>query len=152
MISVRLTGFPIRLVEFTGRLPGFSVAAFVFPVTATVFFCTVFVGLELVEVFQEEVDVVQPVHEAILLVAVDVEVFTAARGGVRDGLCGQVDDDFGLGIRLDGSKELGEERFAHHDGQDEIVQLIILVNVGKEAAHDDSETVTGYRPCRVFAA
>ena len=60
-----------------------------------------FVAFRLVLIGEEVVDVVETVHEAMLLVAVDFELLALASCLVGDGLVGEVDLDDGLMVLVD---------------------------------------------------
>ena len=115
-------------------------------------FPSLFPGFYLVLVLDEEVDVVQAVHQAVFLVGVDFEMLAPACGLVRDGLAGEVNFDFCLRVSLDAGEELLEERLAHDYGKDEVVQLIVLVDVCEEARHDHPEAVVSDGPGGMFPA
>ena len=67
------------------------------------------VGLGLLFVGEQIVNIVETVHEAVLLIAVDFKVLALASGQIGNGLVGQVDTNLGLGVGLDGSEEFGKE-------------------------------------------
>ena len=73
-----------------------------------------FVSLDLVLVLEKEVDVVTCVHQAVFLVAVDVETLRFARSEAGAGLVRHIDLDLGLRVVLDGREEFGEELLAYH--------------------------------------
>ena len=54
----------------------------------------------LIFIRHEEVDIVQPVHQTMLFIAVDVEMFRMTSSEIRDGLVGEVDLDLSIGIVL----------------------------------------------------
>ena len=88
----------------------------------------------------------------MFLVSVDFEALGAAGCQVGDGLPGQIDFYLHLRIGKDGVEQLGEEGFAHDDGQDKVVQLVVFVDIGEETGNNDAETVVGYGPGGVFPA
>ena len=88
----------------------------------------------------------------MLLVGVDVEAFATAGGKVGDSLIGQVHTYLGFGIGGDGVEEFLQEAFAHHNREHEVVQLVLLVDVGEEAADDHAEAIARQRPGGMFAA
>ena len=88
----------------------------------------------------------------MLLVGVDFEGLAVARGLIGDGLGGEINGNERSGIGLDGCEKLAEERLADDDGEDKVVELVVLVDVGKEAAHDNADAVAGNGPCGMFAA
>ena len=106
---------------------------------------------ELLEAFQEEVDVVQAVQEAIFLVAVDVEVLAVAGGHVGDGLGGQVHAHLRLRVLRDAGKELLLEGFADDDRQHEAVEEVVAMDVSKGTADDHAHAIAGNGPGGVFA-
>ena len=67
------------------------------------------VGLGLLFVGEQIVNIVETVHEAVLLIAVDFKVLALASGQIGNGLVGQVDTNLGFGVGLDGSEEFGKE-------------------------------------------
>ncbi len=90
------------------------------------------VFLRLLLVGEKVVDVIEAIHKAVLLVAVDVELLALARGLVGDGLIRQVDFYLHLGVGLDAVKKLGEETLRDNHGKYEIVELVVLVDVSEE--------------------
>ena len=88
----------------------------------------------------------------MLLVGVDFEGLAVARCLIGDGLGGEIDGDERSGVGLDGGEKLAEERLANDNGEDKVVELVVLVDVGKEATHDNADAVAGNSPCGVFAA
>ena len=108
-------------------------------------------GFNLVFVFQEEVDVIEGIFKTIFLVAVDVEMFLEVAGRVGDGLVWEVNHHVHLRIGLDIGKELLKEGFADHNWKDEVIEFVLLVDIGKETAHNDAETIAGNGPGGVFA-
>jgi len=87
--------------------------------------------LNLFRVLKQEVDVVERIHQAVLLVAVDVKCLAMASGKVGDGLIRHVDLHFGLRVSGDGVEQLLLELAAHDDGQHEAVEQVVAVDVGK---------------------
>ena len=73
-------------------------------------------------------------------------------GRIGDGLVGKVNHHVHLRIGLDVGKELLKEGFADHNRENEIIKFVLLVDVGKETAHNDAETIAGNGPGGVFAA
>src|ERR1700754_4346787 len=69
-----------------------------------------------------------------------------------NGLGFEVDGDGCLRIFLDGGEGLLQELFADGDGQQEIVEGVVLKNVCEEAADDDVKAGVLDGPCGVFAA
>ena len=65
----------------------------------------------LVFICHQKIDVVETIHQAVLLVAIDVELLRTASGLVGHRLVGQVDLYFGLRILLDAVEELSKEVF-----------------------------------------
>lgn len=90
------------------------------------------VFLRLLLIGEKVVDVIEAIHKAVLLVAVDVELLALARGLVGDGLIGQVDFYLHLGVGLDAVKQLGEETLRDNHGKYEIVELVVLMDVSEE--------------------
>ena len=91
----------------------------------------VLVLLDLGGVLQEEVDVIESIHQAILLVAIDVEGFAVACGEVGDSLVGYINAYLGLRISLYGVEQLLLELAAHNHGEHEAVEQVVAVDVGK---------------------
>ena len=50
-----------------------------------------FVFCDCIAVAEQEINIVEPVEQAMLLVGIDVEMLGGSRGKVGDGLGGQVD-------------------------------------------------------------
>ena len=88
----------------------------------------------------------------MLLVPVDLKALAPARGLVGHRLVGQVYLHQCLGIGLDRGKELGQELLADHHGKHKVVQLIVLMYIGKEAADDYAKAIARNGPCRMFTA
>lgn len=80
---------------------------------------------------EEVVDVVEGVHQAVLLVAVDVKMLLIARGLVLDGLIGNVNGNDGLRILGDAVEEFLLEFFAYDYRQYKTVEQIVAVDVGE---------------------
>ena len=97
-------------------------------------------------ILYEEIDVVESVHQTVLLVAVDVEVFASACGFVGDDLIGEIDFYLHLRVLADALEEFGEEGLAHHHRQYEVVEFVVLVDIGEKGADDHPEAVASYRP------
>ena len=68
----------------------------------------------------------------MFLVSIYLEMLAVACGEVCDGLVGQVDTYLSLMVTVDALEEFLEERLANHHRQNEIVELVVLVDVGKE--------------------
>ena len=102
-------------------------------------------------VFHQEIDVVQATHQAVFLVGIDFKMFTLTRRQIGDGLVGQVHFDLRLMVVFNALEQLLKERFGHDDGQNEIVQFVVLVYVGEERADNHPETGTGNGPCSMLA-
>ena len=107
---------------------------------------------KLVSVFHQKVDVVQAVHQAMLLVGIDFEVFAAACGSIGDGLCGQVYGHLRLRIGGNGVEQFLQEVRRDDHRQHEVVELVVLVDIGKEAAHYHTESISCNGPGSMFAA
>ena len=101
---------------------------------------------------QQVVDVVVSVEQTGFFIIVDVESFGCSRCGQANGLRGQVYLNNSGRIFLDGVKNLLKERLADGDRQQEIIQGIVLKDIGEEAADDDIEACIFDGPCGVFAA
>ena len=104
----------------------------------------------LVLVFKEEVDVVERIHQAILLVAVDFESLAPTRSKVGDGLVWHIHLHLHLRILLDALEEFCQEFITYHYWQHEVVQLVVLVDVGKERGDDHAEAIARNCPSRMF--
>ena len=102
-------------------------------------------------ILYEEIDIVESVHQTVLLITVDLEMLTGACGLVGDSLIGEIDLYLGLGVALDAGKEFCQKALAHHNGKHEVVQLVVLMDIGKEGADDHTEAITGNSPGRMFA-
>ena len=87
----------------------------------------------------------------MLFVAVDVEMFTAARSLVSDRLVGEIYLDLHLRIVPDTLEHFGEEFLCHLYGQYEVIEFIILMDIGKERTDDYTEAITRDGPSRVLA-
>jgi len=57
-----------------------------------------------------------------------------------------------VAVFADAVEQLLQERLAHHHGQDEVVQLVVLVDVGEERADYHTEAVARDGPRGVLAA
>ena len=115
-------------------------------------FVSMFPGFCFLLVLHQEVDVVKTVHQAMLLVAVDVEVLRVACGFVGDRLPGQIHLDLGLRVVLDALEEFSKEYLAHLDREHEVIELVVLMDIGKERRDDHSEAIAGNSPGGMFAA
>ena len=73
-------------------------------------------------------------------------------GRIGDGLVWEVNHHVHLRIGLDVGKELLKEGFADHNWKDEVIEFVLLVDIGKETAHNDAETVASNGPGGVFTA
>ena len=103
--------------------------------------------LYLILVFKQIVDIVETVDKALFLVAVDFKLLALACSEVGDSLVGQVNLYLHLRVLLNALKEFGEELLAHYHRQHEVVEFVVLVDVGKEAADNHAESITGDCPC-----
>ena len=106
--------------------------------------------LDFVGVLEKEVDVIEPVHQTVFLVTVDFKVLALTSGEVGDPLVGQVHLHFHLWIVMDALEKFGEEGFRHHDWQHEIVEFVVLVDVGEKGTDDDSEPISCNDPSRMI--
>jgi hypothetical protein len=111
-----------------------------------------FVGFYLVSVGEEVVDVVKSGDEAVFFVGVDVEMLAACGVVVGDGLCGEVDGEGGGGVLPEGIEEQGQEVGGDDDGEESVVEGVVLEDIGEEATHDGSKTCTADSPSGVFSA
>lgn len=109
-------------------------------------------GFNLIFIFQEEVDIIEGIFKTVFLIAVDVEMLLEVAGRVGDGLIWEVNHHVHLRIGLDVGKELLKEGFADHNWKDEVIEFVLLMDIGKETAHNNAETVAGNGPGGVFAA
>ena len=114
--------------------------------------CHQFILLYLPLVLHQEVDVVQSVHQAMLLVGVDFKGLATTRCLVGHGLGGQIHFHLGFGIGGDAFEQFLQKALAHHNGQHEVVQLVVLVDIGKEAGDNHAEAIPGDGPGSMFAA
>ena len=92
---------------------------------------TALILLSLGRVLQEEVDVVERIHQAILLVAIDVECLAMASGEVGNRLVGHINTHLSIGVSLNSVEQLLLELAAHDDGKHEAVEQIVAVDIGK---------------------
>ncbi len=106
----------------------------------------------LLPIVYQEVDIVKPVHQAMLLIAVDVEMIAASCLLVSDGLTGQIDLHFRLRVAPNAVEEFGQERLAHLYGEHKVVEFVVPVDIGKETADDHTEAIAGNGPCGMFTA
>ena len=88
----------------------------------------------------------------MLLVGINFEGLATARCLVGHGLGGQVHFHLSLGVGSDAFEQFLQETFAHHDGKHEVVQFVVLVNIGKEAGDNYAEAISGDGPGSMFAA
>mgnify|MGYP006970646145 FL=1 len=72
-------------------------------------------------------------------------MFTLTRCFISDGLFGKVHFHFHLRIGKDRVKEFLQKSFSNNYRKYEVVQLIIFVNIGKEARYYHTETISGNR-------
>ena len=107
------------------------------------------VSLDFILVFYKEIDVVQPVHQTMLLVGIDFEGFRLACRLVGNGLGRKVYFYFRLRVGKDRVEQFFQEPFAYHHRKHEIIQFVILVDIGKETGYYYTEAVTGNRPRRM---
>ena len=107
-------------------------------------------SLNLVLVGEQEVDVVIGIHETILLVGVDVEVFAVASGEVGHRLVGHIHLHLCLRIGCDAVEEFLLELLADNDGQHEAVEEVIAMNISERTGDDHSHPVAGNGPCGMF--
>ena len=75
-----------------------------------------------------------------------------ARSEVGHRLVGHIDPHLGLRVSLDAGEEFCQEFITHHYWQHEVVQLVVLVDVGKERGDDHAETIAGNGPGGMLAA
>ncbi len=108
---------------------------------------------------QQVVDVVVSVEQTGFFIIVDLESFGCPPGLVpviagrqADGLSGQVDLDDRGGVFLDGGEDLLQECLADGYRQQEIIQGIVLKDIGEEAADDDVEACVFDGPGGMFPA
>ena len=106
----------------------------------------------LVFVLYQEVDVIKPMHETMLLVAINVKMFAPAGSLVGNCLVGQIDLHFCLRILSDTFEEFCKERLADNHRQYEVVELVVLVNVSKEGTDNHTKAIAGNGPCCVLSA
>ena len=104
-------------------------------------------GLHLVAVLDQKVDIVETILQTMLLVSVDFEMFAMTRSKVRDGLVGKVYLNLRLMVSIDGVEKFLEEALADNNGEHKVVELVVLMNVSKEGADNDSEAIAGDGPC-----
>ena len=111
-----------------------------------------FVCFDFIFVLYQEVDIVQAVHQTMLLVGIDFKLLGFAGRLVGDGLFRQINLHLCLRVGIDGIEQLLKERFADDHRQHEVVQFVVLVDVGKETADHDPESISGDCPCGMFTA
>ena len=102
--------------------------------------------LNLVAMSKQEVYVIVGVHQAILLVPVEFKLLGAPSCVVRYALVGHVNGKHCLRILGNSGKDLSQEILGHYHGEHEVVEFVLLVNVGKETAHHDTEPISRNRP------
>ena len=91
-------------------------------------------------ILYQEVDIVETVHQTMLLIAVDIEMLLTACSLVGHRLLRQIDLYLCLRIGLDALEQLSEETFADLYRQYEIVQFVVLVQY-----RAPSKAILGYR-------
>ena len=79
---------------------------------------------------EQEVDIVDAVEQAALLVGIDVEELLFAGGIVGDSLSFKVDSHFSLRIGTDGAEKRCKESVGYHHRQHTVVERVVLENVG----------------------
>ena len=89
-------------------------------------------------------------HQAVLGETVHRE-FHRAAGGRGERLVGQIDLHRGRGVLRDGGEQLGMDIRRHHDGQQRVLQRVLLEDVGERSADHGAETELRERPRRVLA-
>ena len=87
----------------------------------------------------------------MLFVRIDFKRLAPACRFVGDNLTGKIHFDFHLRIGIDAVEQLLQKRLAHHYGKNKVVQLVILVDIGKEARHHHAEAIVGNGPSGMFA-
>ena len=87
----------------------------------------------------------------MLLVGVDFKLLAAPGGQIGHGLVGQVHPDLRLVVGLDALEKFFKKVFGHHHWQHEIVEFVVLVDVGKERTYHHAEARAGDGPCGMFA-
>src|SRR6185312_13594028 len=107
-------------------------------------------GFDLTADAEQVIDVVIAVEQTGSFIIVDVECFGSAVE--RDRLGGEVDADGGRRVFFHSTEQLLQELLADGHRQQEIIQRVVLENVGEEAADHHVETGVLDRPGRMFAA
>ena len=112
----------------------------------------ILVLLNLGGILQEEVDVVERIHQAILLIAIDVECLAVTCGEVCNRLVSHVNAHLSLRISLNSVEQLLLELAAHDDGEHEAVEQVVAVNISKRATDDYAGAIASDSPCGMLAA
>ena len=110
-----------------------------------------FISFYLIRVGEEEIDIVVGIHQAVLLVAVDGELLAMACREIRYGLVWHIHLHFGFRILLDRLEEFLLKLAAHNNGQNEAIQQVIAMDVGKTAAYHHSCSKACNRPSSMLA-
>ena len=86
----------------------------------------------------------------MFLVAIDLKMFALACGFVCNRLVRQVNLHLCLMVLGNALEQLFKERFRNHYWQNKVVEFVVLVNVGKEAAYHHAEPISRNGPCCVL--
>ena len=101
----------------------------------------VFKFCNLIFILNQEVDVIQTIHQTMLLVGIDLESLATSGCLVGHFLFGKIYFHFRLRISSNTAEQLLQELFAHHYRQYEVVQLVVLVDIRKETGDHDTEPI-----------
>lgn len=110
-----------------------------------------FVGFYVAPAAQKILNIIDTFEKAMLFVGIDIEMFLLAGSVVCHCLGRKIHRHLHIRILRYACEEISEETFAHCHRKHEIVQFIVLVNVGKKTGYHHTETIIGDSPSRMFA-
>src|SRR6185437_8722794 len=108
-------------------------------------------GADLVRVAQREADLVEAVEEAVLAERVDVEAEAFRAVGGRDRLLCQIHYQFEAGKRRGIVEKLVDLGLRQGDGQEAVLQRIVLKDLPERGGNHGAEAVVAQRPGSVLA-
>ena len=78
----------------------------------------------------------------MLFIAINLEVLLTSGSIVGHGLVRKINGDGHSRILVYTVEELFQERFGHDNRQHKVVELVVLVDIGKERADNHAETIS----------
>src|SRR3712207_1052904 len=88
----------------------------------------------------------------MLFIRIYFKMFALAGRFIRDGLPRKIDFDFRFRIGINGIEKFFQEGLGHHYGKNEVIQLVIFMDVCKEARNNHTKAVIGNRPSCMLTA